>query len=267
MLCCGDSENTESVLNAHNYIIKGCNLGAFVRFGAWRYARRTLISLISETMMGTLRAFHLMIKELLSEGEPRPCRYLIKLWSENWSHLLRLRRTRDKKVKRERKKEDGREKRCEAFEDIFGFNGSSLFWVCVCVCACYWGYTVLVAQSQLRLQWRQTETEALSCTWQAPLNVELYGTGRSAFGKKFGRWECRCMCMCCKQFMRDRVNCIEVLMFYKRLCVSHLWVCVCVDFFVPWILVALRYWITHVRHVISEEEQIMIDDPCCHCRL
>lgn len=34
MLCCGDSENTESVLNAHNYIIKGCNLGAFVRFGA-----------------------------------------------------------------------------------------------------------------------------------------------------------------------------------------------------------------------------------------
>lgn len=141
MLCCGDSENTESVLNAHNYIIKRCNLGAFVRFGAWRYAGRTLISLISETMMGTFRAFHLMIKELLSEGEPRPCRYLIKLWSENWSHLRRLRRTRDKKVKRERKKEDEREKRCEAFEDIIGFNGFSfLLTVCVCVggCVCVW---------------------------------------------------------------------------------------------------------------------------------
>lgn len=30
---------------------------------------------------------------------------------------------------------------------------------------------MLVAQSQLRLQWRQTE--ALSSTWQTPLNVEV----------------------------------------------------------------------------------------------
>lgn len=50
-----------------------------MRFGAGRYAGQTLISLISETMMGTLKAFHLMIKELLSGEEARPCRYLIKL--------------------------------------------------------------------------------------------------------------------------------------------------------------------------------------------
>lgn len=41
-----------------------------MRSGAQRYAGRTLISLISETMMSTLKAFHLVIKELLSEGEP-----------------------------------------------------------------------------------------------------------------------------------------------------------------------------------------------------
>lgn len=40
-----------------------------MRFEAWRYAGRTLISLISETMMGTLKAFHLVIKELISVGE------------------------------------------------------------------------------------------------------------------------------------------------------------------------------------------------------
>lgn len=73
VLCSGDSENTESTLNAHNYIIKGYKgiiWGVLCSLGLGSTQARTLISLISETMMGTLKAFHLVIKELLSEGEP-----------------------------------------------------------------------------------------------------------------------------------------------------------------------------------------------------
>lgn len=64
------AENTESILNAYNYIIKGYNLGVLCALGLCDTQAQTLISLISETMMGTLKAFHLVIKELLSEGEP-----------------------------------------------------------------------------------------------------------------------------------------------------------------------------------------------------
>lgn len=61
MLCCWDSEHTER-LQLH---YKGCNL----RVGAGRDAGPTLRSVICVTMMGTLKAFHLLIKELLSEAE------------------------------------------------------------------------------------------------------------------------------------------------------------------------------------------------------
>lgn len=65
-----NSENSEWVLNGYNYIIKGSNLGGSP--GAAGCSGTTQISLISVTMMAALKAFHLLIKELASDGEPVP---------------------------------------------------------------------------------------------------------------------------------------------------------------------------------------------------
>lgn len=58
------------MLNGYNYIIKGSNLGGSL--GAAGCAGPTQISLISVTMMAALKAFHLLIKALASDGEPVP---------------------------------------------------------------------------------------------------------------------------------------------------------------------------------------------------